>query len=593
MSISKHLNEVNILDEILGNSQDVYEYLAKEEMGSEEQLEECKENKDDKCKTSDKDSNLKKEKEGQQLQKIESEGNESPEIEKHGNKIVTEEEEEEEEEKLALSQTTETTQEKEETDEGLTVDKFPIKEESEDKIDSQNIGKIDGENKIASSSEDLNLQLMEENNMSDELKECDDLQEYDTRSEVTSSSSEGDSSMNSMSSSSSDTEHESPGEPEDKGEATGKRKVKTSRECRSPVHSHSSKRSKAGRKAKSYDYITKLNYLFRDARFFVIKSNNAENVTLSKAKGVWSTPPQNEAKLNQAFRESRNVLLIYSVKESGKFAGFARLECESRRDVPPISWVLPHGLSANALGGVFKVDWVCRKELAFSKTQHLYNPWNEGKPVKIGRDGQEIEPRVAEELCRLFPMDEGIDMNPILRKSKEASRTMRLRPHSRPLHRPLTTSGRGHGHSAGGRGRRRHLDDSYDPRPKRSRGPSMYASSYFKEHRRDRSPGRYSVSRDRGYHGVHQNYSDFMRDFYPRGGPPLAPMPYPPLPPFVDSLPPPPPPRYYDGPPLPDYGNLRSSRSDKRSYDRSVEEFLRRTTERRDRDRERRYRDRR
>ena len=71
----------------------------------------------------------------------------------------------------------------------------------------------------------------------------------------------------------------------------------------------------------SADYMTKLNYLFRDARFFVMKSNNAENVTLSKAKGVWSTPPQNEAKLNQAFRESRNVLLIFSVKESGKFAG--------------------------------------------------------------------------------------------------------------------------------------------------------------------------------------------------------------------------------------------------------------------------------
>lgn len=133
--------------------------------------------------------------------------------------------------------------------------------------------------------------------------------------------------------------------------------------------------------------MTKLNYLFRDARFFVIKSNNAENVTLSKAKGVWSTPPQNEAKLNQAFRESRNVLLIFSVKESGKFAGeicclmlkyrgtltvwcficvfvfvsgVARLDCESRRDVPPISWVLPPGLSAKALGGVFKVDWVCR-----------------------------------------------------------------------------------------------------------------------------------------------------------------------------------------------------------------------------------------
>lgn len=114
-------------------------------------------------------------------------------------------------------------------------------------------------------------------------------------------------------------------------------------------------------KNKSYDYLTKLNYLFRDARFFVIKSNNAENVTLSKAKGVWSTLPQNEANLNQAFREARNVLLIFSVKESGRFAGFARLHGESRHDVPAISWVLPPGLSAKALGGVFKVDWICRK----------------------------------------------------------------------------------------------------------------------------------------------------------------------------------------------------------------------------------------
>ena len=175
-------------------------------------------------------------------------------------------------------------------------------------------------------------------------------------------------------------------------------------------------------KVKSYDYLTKLNYLFRDARFFVIKSNNAENITLSKAKGVWSTLPQNEANLNQAYKESRNVMLIFSVKESGKFAGFGRLHSESRHDVAPISWVLPPGLSAKALGGVFKVDWICRKELPFSSTMHLYNPWNEGKPVKIGRDGQEIEPKVAEELCRLFPEDEGIEITPILRLAKESAK---------------------------------------------------------------------------------------------------------------------------------------------------------------------------
>ena len=31
---------------------------------------------------------------------------------------------------------------------------------------------------------------------------------------------------------------------------------------------------------------------------------------------------------------------------------------------------------------------VYRKDLSFTRVMHLYNPWNEGKPVKIGRDGQ-------------------------------------------------------------------------------------------------------------------------------------------------------------------------------------------------------------
>jgi YTH domain-containing protein 1 len=69
--------------------------------------------------------------------------------------------------------------------------------------------------------------------------------------------------------------------------------------------------------SKSYDYMTKLNYLFRETKFFVIKSNNAENVRISKTKSVWSTLPQNEQNLNQAYKECRNVLLIFSVKVSG------------------------------------------------------------------------------------------------------------------------------------------------------------------------------------------------------------------------------------------------------------------------------------
>ena len=41
---------------------------------------------------------------------------------------------------------------------------------------------------------------------------------------------------------------------------------------------------------------------------------------------------------------------------------------------------------------------------------HLHNPYNENKPVKISRDGQEIDPAVGHQLACLF--DEGYAANP-------------------------------------------------------------------------------------------------------------------------------------------------------------------------------------
>ncbi|KAH8380442.1 hypothetical protein KR009_010689, partial [Drosophila setifemur] len=203
---------------------------------------------------------------------------------------------------------------------------------------------------------------------------------------------------------------------------------------------------------KGYDYMTKLNYLFRDTRFFLIKSNNSNNVQLSKNKSVWATLPQNDANLNQAFKEARNVLLIFSVNESGKFAGFARMAAPSRRDIPQVAWVLPPSISPKALGGVIELDWICRKELAFNATLHLYNSWNEGKPVKIGRDGQEIEPKIGGELCRLFPEDDQIELTPILKKSKETARVMREKGIHVIYKPPRSLSTRGHGGHGGSRG---------------------------------------------------------------------------------------------------------------------------------------------
>lgn len=41
-------------------------------------------------------------------------------------------------------------------------------------------------------------------------------------------------------------------------------------------------------------------------------------------------------------------------------AGFARLSSESNHGGSPIHWVLPAGMNAKMLGGVFKIDWLCR-----------------------------------------------------------------------------------------------------------------------------------------------------------------------------------------------------------------------------------------
>ena len=148
---------------------------------------------------------------------------------------------------------------------------------------------------------------------------------------------------------------------EDEEESPERKKPALASRISKPTQQRQSSSSPKRKKGKSYDYATKLNYLFRDARFFLVKSSVSENVSLSKVRGVWSTPPANETRFNKAYKESRNVLLVFSVKESGKFCGLARLATESRRDVPRVPWILPPGLSANALGGVFKIDWICKK----------------------------------------------------------------------------------------------------------------------------------------------------------------------------------------------------------------------------------------
>lgn len=50
-----------------------------------------------------------------------------------------------------------------------------------------------------------------------------------------------------------------------------------------------------------------------------MKSSNLRNLDISQQKGIWSTTPSNELKLNRAFLESSLVFLVFSVQGSGHF----------------------------------------------------------------------------------------------------------------------------------------------------------------------------------------------------------------------------------------------------------------------------------
>ncbi|XP_035995734.1 YTH domain-containing protein 1 [Fundulus heteroclitus] len=351
------------------------------------------------------------------------------------------------------------------------------------------------------------------------------------------------------------------------------------------------------------NHTSQLHYILKDARFFLIKSNNHENVSLAKAKGVWSTLPVNEKKLNSAFQAARSVILVFSVRESGKFQGFARLSSQSHHGGSPIHWVLPAGMNAKMLGGVFRIDWLCRRELPFIKTAHLSNPWNDHKPVKIGRDGQEIAPKIGAQLCALFPLDESVDIHHVAHRIRHKRTPSELRPRGRP---PQREPGR----------RRPEEYDLHGRKRPRADGPPDFnqRAGFIPDLRSQPVDRRFSsVRRDVFLNGSY----DYMRDYHHNVGPPapwqtLAAYPnveqqpphhppyyhhsHPPPPPHQafhhhhPSLPPheAPPPRFRDKQRVPQHRAFASSPHD---YDMRVDDFLRRTqavvSSRRERERQR------
>jgi RNA recognition motif-containing protein len=76
--------------------------------------------------------------------------------------------------------------------------------------------------------------------------------------------------------------------------------------------------------------------VFRE-RFFILKSLRAEDLDRSVQTGLWATQPHNEAVLDQAYRNSETVFLVFSANQSGCFYGYARMTSLIRTQTTPSS----------------------------------------------------------------------------------------------------------------------------------------------------------------------------------------------------------------------------------------------------------------
>jgi len=145
--------------------------------------------------------------------------------------------------------------------------------------------------------------------------------------------------------------------------------------------------------------------LFENARFFIIKSSNMENIDISQQMNEWSTTQTNERKLVDAYSQG-DVILIFSANKSGVFQGYA-IMTSFISDTKSPHW---NNESQVKLGGVFKIQWLSSCVLPLSKVKNINNPMNYGESVANSRDTTEVTKDIGILLCNLCYEQEKCDL---------------------------------------------------------------------------------------------------------------------------------------------------------------------------------------
>ncbi|KLU88532.1 hypothetical protein MAPG_07517 [Magnaporthiopsis poae ATCC 64411] len=136
-----------------------------------------------------------------------------------------------------------------------------------------------------------------------------------------------------------------------------------------------------------------------ETRFFIIKSSNQANVETSIKEGVWVTQSHNGKLLTKAFATSKNVLLFFSVNQSGAFQGYARMCSKPDPGIAQPDW---EDMAGRRTSPPFRVEWLGTTPVTSRQVRYLRNPLNENLSVLVGRDGQEIAEKTGVALLRMM-----------------------------------------------------------------------------------------------------------------------------------------------------------------------------------------------
>lgn len=137
------------------------------------------------------------------------------------------------------------------------------------------------------------------------------------------------------------------------------------------------------------------------AKFFIIKSFSEDNVHRSIKYSVWASTPHGNRKLDDAYREAKEVgtcpvYLFFSVNASSQFCGIAEMvgavDFEKNADY----W------QQDRWSGQFPVSWHIVKDVPNSKFRHILLENNDNKPVTHSRDSQEVKLEQGIEMLKIF-----------------------------------------------------------------------------------------------------------------------------------------------------------------------------------------------